>query len=258
MISIVAPCLNEEKYLPTFLNSLVAQSYKNFEVIIVDGGSTDKSVQILTRFTRKLDLKVVMCKRRNFGYIRNVGGAHTRYDIIFQCNTDNYLEPRFLEQLLQCYRENPCLLSVSGRVYPLGTSVIAHVAYQLFDLLRYSFTKFPFPAKKYRPSGCFTSMKRQVWFDVGGYPEATVNEDGLLGGKIEEYLKQHNLSGRSVAFKLNLYVGHYVKKFESMGGVHALLFYFYTLSNFAPMLKPYLKPLSLTPPRFSNISKFKD
>jgi len=243
MISVVAPCLNEEKHLPTFLNSLLHQTFKDFEVIIVDGGSTDRSLWILKEYYSKLDLKVLINKKRNFGYIRNVGASHAQRDIMFHCNTDNYLPPTFLEDLITYYREHPETISVSGRVYPLGTSVIAHVAYQLFDLLRFAFTCAPMPIKKYRPSGSFLSMRNYVWNDVGKYPEVTVNEDGLMGGKIEDYMKQYGLSHKAIAFRLNLYVGHHVKKFESMGGIRALFFYFYTLANFAPMLKPLLEPI---------------
>ena len=243
MISVIAPCLNEEKHLRVFLDSLLHQTFKDFEVIIVDGGSIDRSLWILKEYFNKLDMKLVVDKTRNLGYIRNLGASHAHREIMFQCNTDNYLEPQFLEKLIQCYRTQPKLLSVSGRVYPLGTSVIAHVSYQLFDLLRFAFTCAPMPVKKYRPSGSFMSMRKFVWQDVDGYPPVPVNEDGLMGGKIERYVKQHGLTHKSVAFKLNMYVGHYVKKFESMGGIHALLFYLYTLTNFAPMLKPLLKPI---------------
>ena len=240
MISVIAPCLNEEKHVGMFLDSLVAQTFKDFEVVIVDGYSTDRTFLILAEYFDKLPLKVVVDKTRNFGFIRNLGAKYAEGAILFQCNTDNYLEPNLLEKIEQFYKDHPETLSLSGRVYPLGTNIIAHVAYQLFDFLRYVFTRAPNPLKKYRPSGNFMSIRTSTFKQVGGYPNVTVNEDGLLGQKLDPLTKTNS---KAVAFNLHLYVGHHVKKFEQMGGVKALLFYLYTLTNFAPMFKQLLEPV---------------
>ena len=207
-------------------------------MVIVDGGSTDKTHLILQKYKYKLDLKVILDDTPNFGVVRNTGASLAERDILFECNTDNVLPPNFLKQLFHIFQD-PCIVAVSGRVYPLGTSVIAHIAYQFFDFLRFTFTYLPFPAKKFRPSGSFLGMRKYAWSDLDGFPEVTVNEDGLMGGKIEQYIKKYRQG--KVKFRLDMFVGHHVKKFESMGGIHALLFYLYTLTNFAPMLKPLLK-----------------
>jgi len=238
MISVVAPCLNEEARLPTFLNSLVAQTFKDFEVIIVDGYSIDKSILIMSDYFEKLGMKIVVDKTRNFGHVRNLGASHAKGDIMLHCNTDNYLEPTLLKKLDDFYKVHRETLSVSGRVFPLGTNIIAHVSYQIFDFLRFIFTCAPMPIKKYRPSGNFMSIRSEVFREIGGYPEVRANEDGLLGMKLDPYAKKNR---KAVVFNLNFYVGHYVKKFEQMGGIRAILFYLYTLGNFAPMLKPFLK-----------------
>jgi glycosyltransferase involved in cell wall biosynthesis len=245
MISVIAPNLNEVDNLFTFLGSLSLQTLRDFEIIVVDGGSTDGSLFVLMEFRhllrkRNVELKVFLNKKRNLGFIRNLGAKHAKGDILFHCNTDNYLEPQLLKKVAEYYKEHHELASLSGRVYPLGTSIIAHLGYQLFDLLRFLFTCAPMPIKKYRPSGNFMSIRAKVFRDVGGYPEVTVNEDGLFGQKLDPYVARNH---KSVVFNLKLYVGHHVKKFESMGGIQALMFYFYTLANFAPMLKPLLEPI---------------
>jgi len=74
---------------------------------------------------------------------------------------------------------------------------------------------------------------------VGGYPHVRVNEDGLMGGLLDRYAALH---GNQLCFKLNLYVGHHVTKFEKLGGIRAIMFYFYALSNLFPMFKRLLQP----------------
>lgn len=234
-VSLVAPNLNEEKNLPTFLNSLTLQTFKDFEVIIVDGMSTDDSINIIHSYMNKLNILLVSYSIKNFGLIRNLGELYASGEITFQGNTDTYFGPNFFEKLVKEYQDKE-LISVTGRVYPLGTSWIARIAYPLFDVLRWFFASLPSASRKYRPSGSFISYRAWVWQRIGGFPEVTVNEDGLLGQRIDK------LQGK-VSFKLDLAVGHHVKKFEEWGGIKALLFYLYVLGNHFPLLKPLLAPI---------------
>lgn len=239
-ISVVVPNLNEEKYLPMFLRSLEHQTFKAFEVIIVDGGSKDRSQEIIHSWTNKLRIILVEDKIRNFGVIRNKGASFASSPIIFQGNSDTYLEPLFLEKLYTLFDEHPETLAIAGRVYPLGTSIISKIAYPAFDLFRFLFTCWPVPIRKFRPSGSFTAYRKWIGESVGGYPEVAVNEDGMFGQRLDLFAAKCH---KAVMYRLNLWVGHHVKKFEKMGGPQAFLFYLYTLGNFAPILKPLLAPI---------------
>mgnify|MGYP001059217705 CR=1 FL=1 len=234
-ISVVVPNLNEAKYLPTFLDSLRSQTYKNFEVIIVDGGSTDGSIRIAEGYGFA---RVIVDKTRNIGYIRNVAAKFASGDILFQTSSDTYLEPHLLEKIVKFYMEHPNVISLAGRTYPLGTSIISHLAYQAFDLLRFLLTISPMPIHKYRPSGNVTTIRRDVFEEIGGFPNVPINEDGLFGQRIDEYVKR---TGKRVVFHLGLWIGHNVKRFEAKGGLKTLLFYFYVFGNLFPLLKPLLK-----------------
>ena len=54
LISVIMVCLNSQKYLAKSINSVLKQSYKSFELIIIDGGSTDDTLKILKKITIKL------------------------------------------------------------------------------------------------------------------------------------------------------------------------------------------------------------
>jgi len=239
-ISVIAPCLNEARNLPMFLGSLKHQTLKDFELIIVDGNSTDESITIIDSFRNQLDLLLTFDGARNFGLLRNIGARYAKAPIMFHTSVDTFLEPNLLEKIVKFYEDHPETISLAGRTYPLGTSLFAHVGYQIFDFLRFTFTCLPPPFRKYRPSGNFTSFRSSAFEAVGGYPEVTVNEDGLMGQRLDGYAY---LNRKAVMFHLGLWVGHHVKKFEKIGGFQAIMFYFYTLGNLFPTLKPLLKPI---------------
>ncbi|MGQ9624783.1 MAG: glycosyltransferase family 2 protein [Candidatus Bathycorpusculaceae bacterium] len=226
-LSVVAPNLNEAKYLPAFLASLELQTFKDWELIVVDGGSTDGSLHILRSFKKA---KVVIDKTRNIGYIRNVGAKHAQAPIIFHTSSDVILPSNLLTEIFATFQNEDCV-ALMGRTYPIGTSILAYFGYVGFDILRCVFAK---TKMKFRPPGNFCVVKKAVFDSVGGFPEVKINEDGLFGYKLDLYCKQ---TGTCAKFKFNLVIRHNVKRFEKKGSLKTLLFYIYVLSNMFPMLK---------------------
>ncbi len=95
--SIIIPALNEEKYLPNLLVDLSNQSYKDFEVIIVDGKSTDHTVKKAREFSDKLpSLTIVTSDKRHVCTQRNLGAKSAKADILIFSDADNRLPPYFL------------------------------------------------------------------------------------------------------------------------------------------------------------------
>ena len=64
LVSVVVPINNTEKYLIKCVNSIIAQSYKNIEIILVDDGSTDESGAILDEYAVK-DLRLIVIHQKN-------------------------------------------------------------------------------------------------------------------------------------------------------------------------------------------------
>lgn len=240
MISIVVPNLNEEKFLGKFLGSLAAQSFTDFEIIIVDGGSTDGSRYVVDKFQEQHPeisiIKLLNCKR-NIGFIRNLGSSCARGELLFHTSSDVILDPWILAQVSLIFQENPGLISLTARTKPISSRILPHIAYQGFDLLRWFFTKLPGSLKKYRPGGnCFVILT-DVFRKVGGFPEVCINEDGLLGQKLDQLLI---LTDLQVRFDLGMSVHHHVKRFEERGSIKSILFYLYVFGNLFPILKPFL------------------
>ncbi|MCL5427597.1 MAG: glycosyltransferase family 2 protein, partial [Candidatus Marsarchaeota archaeon] len=91
-ISVVVPAVNEERYIGYMFEGLSRQVFRNFEVIVVDGNSTDKTRDI----ARANGAKVIIEKRRGIGRARNVGAMTARGRIIVFIDADTKPSPTFL------------------------------------------------------------------------------------------------------------------------------------------------------------------
>lgn len=92
-ISIIVPVYNVEKYLPTCLDSLVNQTFRDIEIICINDGSTDKSLQILQEYVSK-DTRIKIINQNNTGSsgARNVGLGHAKGEYVMFVDSDDWIE----------------------------------------------------------------------------------------------------------------------------------------------------------------------
>lgn len=97
--SIIIPALNEEKFLPKLLQSLSEQSNKDFEVIVVDGKSKDKTVAAAKKFEKSLPfLRVIVADKASLPYQRNLGAKNARGEWFVFVDADTVFLPHCLFQ----------------------------------------------------------------------------------------------------------------------------------------------------------------
>ncbi len=101
-ISVIVPVYNVEKYLARCLNSVLAQTFADFEVICMNDGSQDKSADILNEFAQK-DARVTVLSQENQGLsaARNHALQKARGDYVFFLDSDDAIEPQTLEIVYQ-------------------------------------------------------------------------------------------------------------------------------------------------------------
>lgn len=107
MISVIIPVYNVEKYILDCLKSISSQTFKDFEVIIVDDGSTDKSGDICDEYIKE-DLRFKVFHKQNGGVssARNFGLEKIQGDWVYFCDSDDILFDNALETLVQNIDEN--------------------------------------------------------------------------------------------------------------------------------------------------------
>ncbi len=99
-LSIIIPTYNEEKDILDCLNSLASQSYKNFEIIIVDDGSTDKTLEIVKNFPKK-KVRILKQKHCGPGLARNLGAEKSKGEILIFIDADMTFEKNYLKNLIE-------------------------------------------------------------------------------------------------------------------------------------------------------------
>lgn len=120
-ISVVTPSFNQAAFLERTILSVLEQGYPNLEYIIIDGGSTDQSVDIIRRHGPRLAYWESVPDRGQSHAI-NKGMAHTRGEILTWLNSDDFLEPGALLTVARAFQEQPHAGVVVGAGQKVDTS----------------------------------------------------------------------------------------------------------------------------------------
>lgn len=106
-ISVVIPVYNVEKYLKQCIDSVVNQTFKDIEIICIDDGSSDSSLDILNEYAKKDDrFKILTQENKGPSYTRNRGIDTARGKYLYFMDSDDYIEPESLEELYDIAETN--------------------------------------------------------------------------------------------------------------------------------------------------------
>ncbi len=100
MFSFIIPVYNSERYIIKCINSILNQSEKNFEIIIVDDGSSDDSVKLIKQL-KSDKIRILSKKNGGLSSARNYGIKYVKYDYIWFVDSDDYIEQNALHELLK-------------------------------------------------------------------------------------------------------------------------------------------------------------
>lgn len=122
LISVIVPVYNGGQYLEECLESIIGQTYKNLQIILIDDGSKDKSGKICNEYAKK-DKRIEVIHQENAGVssARNNGLDNARGEWITFVDADDWIEKDFCDILYKKARQNNCEIAMCGYNRAVGS-----------------------------------------------------------------------------------------------------------------------------------------
>ena len=181
LVSVVIPAKNEQKYIINVFNGLKKQTYKNFEIIVVDGGSSDDTVKIAQRYS-----KVIIDRRKGIGTARNTGSKIAKGKIIVFIDADTKPSTKLIESYVKMLKNN--VIAATGPILPLEkTNLRTKIGFKFVSIV---FVKFAM--KLNRPSiiGSNFAVRKDVFEKINGFNEQLMTyEDWDLSKRLKHFGK---------------------------------------------------------------------
>lgn len=184
LVSVIALCYNQEKYLEETLDSIINQSYQNIELIITDDCSTDDSIKEIEQWINKNNVKCKLIKnKKNIGICKSLNNSikatHGEYISIIAC--DDVLLPNKIKNQIEKFinLDDSYSTIVSDCFIIDNKSEIIHDSYNDLQGIRLEKLNFNFLSiLKYNPiCGPSVMYRRKAILDIGGYDEDLLYED---------------------------------------------------------------------------------
>lgn len=208
MISIIIPLYNKRETIARTINSVIMQSYQDWELIVIDDGSTDGSDEIVKSFLKDKRIQYILKKNGGVSSARNFGVSIAKGEWIIYIDADDYFLSNALDSLVQMTEEYPVGI-VSGNYYAEQNTKRVPVLHRVKrGIVTNNFRSLflgPFDiragATLYR-----TTILKQYQFDenLSRYEDAKVEFDILRSNKVAitpDYLLVYSkdFSGLSIA-----------------------------------------------------------
>lgn len=123
-VSVIVPVYNEEKNIKRCVKSLVGQSYKNKEILLIDNGSDDKSLELMEELQEEYEeVRALHMKERGVSLARNFGLEKADGSYIFLADADDHAEPLMLERMVKRLEKDNTQLLVAGYFFDVPDNV---------------------------------------------------------------------------------------------------------------------------------------
>jgi glycosyltransferase involved in cell wall biosynthesis len=211
-VTVLMPVYNGQKYLALAIGSILGQTFTDFEFLIIDDGSSDKSLAILNRFA-KADSRIRIVSRSNRGVTPtlNEGLALARGDLLARMDADDIAMPDRLEKQLAYLNTHPDCVMVGSRVQlidPQGSPIRVICDQLTHEQIDQSLMSHGWPLV--HPA---VTMRTDIVRRIGGYCEKyRTNQDHDLFLRLAEFGPIANLPGVLLHYRQHL-------KSISMGNV---------------------------------------
>lgn len=218
--SVIIPALNEEKLLPRLLEAINRQTFRDFEVILVDAQSHDETVKIAKEYTNKFPLQIVHTPEKNISRSRNLGAKIAKGEYLVFIDADNYVTSKFLEDMKKVIDRGADMV-IPG-ITPDSRKLVYKMSYSTVNFLVSVSKKIGIP---FSTGGNFV-IKKSVFELLKGFDEK------IFVGEDHDIVGRANRNKVNLAFAKNPKVIFSVRRFEKEGAV-VLLKYFISTAYIA-------------------------
>ena len=204
--SICIPTLNEEKYIGGILGCLEKQTLKDFEVIIVDGNSQDKTKEEALKFSDKYPLQFLKSPQRGVSFQRNYAAKKAMSDYVIFFDADVMIEPDFLEKIKK-HLEKKDIDILTTWNKPISDKPVDEFIYLFMNIFMLELIKKTNPGAV----GVFICVKESSFEKIGGFRE------GVNFGEDYDLAKRLHDSGFTYALFKKPKVHVSVRRFDKEG-----------------------------------------
>lgn len=211
LISVVVPTWNEEKNIAACLRAIRGQEslQSDPELIVVDGGSTDKTVEIARQYADR----VVMQTSPKVGGARNDGVRAARGDVIATTDADCVPKPKWLHAISDSLYQDSEVVAATGDLHPIIPEEMGYLkrsTYKELFRIANSARKNVLPnVGFYHLCGANTAFRKDAFVRVGGYSDLPYSDDIELAKRISK-------EGR-IVFDSEVAVDYSIRRIEDMG-----------------------------------------
>jgi alpha-1,3-rhamnosyltransferase len=228
LVSVIVPCFNHEKYITECIDSIMNQSYTNFELVVIDDGSKDDSFKVLKELKKKYNFNLIHQKNHGLSATLNRGiKEFSNGKYITFCASDDYWSLDKLEKQVEFMEKNQEFPMCYGNTYYINTNSVPVIQKDknfrggwLFDDI---FTYKIHPPVNYM-------YRAKIFKEVGYYNESMYAEDYYMNlkiasrfpiGYLNEYLSYYRINFKKYDIKaIHLIVNSHLKTIEEYKSNH--------------------------------------
>jgi glycosyltransferase involved in cell wall biosynthesis len=226
-ISVIIPTYNEEKNILECVESILSQKTKDFEVIIVDDGSTDKTLEILEVISKTLPVKVYKQNHKGPASARNLGAKHAKGKILVFVDSDMIFSRDFLQNLVKDITDNKTKGTFSKDEY---VSNYKNVWARCWNVNENLPSKRRLPINYPNVQKVFRAILKSEFDRVNGFSKGGYTDDYTLSEKLgyeataanEAVFYHKNPRSLSEVFSQAKWIGKRKYKFGQIGYILAL------------------------------------
>lgn len=175
-ISIIIPCYNVEKYIEKCLDAIINESFKNYEIILIDDCSSDNTLKIIKDYEKKYEFIKIIKNKKNSGagFSRNQALKIAKYDIISFIDSDDIIDSNYHEELLKIMKKEKSDIAICD-IYLKYEGDFREQDIRSIACYEEP-TKYNFINNGLAASPCNKIFKKTL-FDNNLFPEDIMNED---------------------------------------------------------------------------------